>query len=322
MTSCATDGDATQNQSGGDWEPVTIDSALGSATIEEEPERIITLGQGSTETAIALGTIPVGMEEYTWGADETGYLPWIHDEVTERGEELPELITGATELDIEAIVELEPDLILAPWSGVTQEQYDLLSDIAPVVAYPEQPWTIEWEQQIEIIGKALGQESKAQELIDDIHGQFEAAREEAYEDITFSYIYNTGPGTLGVFYPDEQRVAMVEALGLRPDPVIDELRADYDAPGTQSALIGLENADMLKDSDLLFTFYMDEASREEIEAQDLYASMPAVQSDALVAAEDQSFVTASSMINPLTVPYVLEEYKPMIDEAIANLEQN
>lgn len=306
----------------GDWEPVTIDSALGTATIEEEPERIVTLGQGSTETAIALGTTPVGMEEYTWGADDTGYLPWIHEEVTERGDELPELITGATELDVEAMLELQPDLILAPWSGVTQEQYDLLSDIAPTVAYPEEPWTIEWDQQIEIIGEAMGQQDEAQGLIDDINTQFEQAKVEEYEGLTFSYIYNNGPGTLGVFYPDEQRVAMVSALGLTPDPVVEQLRDDYDAPGTQSALIGLENADQLSDSDLIFTFYMDDANRAETEAQELYASIPAVENGAVVAAEDQAFVTASSMINPLTVPWTLERYVPMIDEAIANVEQN
>lgn len=323
LSACSGGDESAENgQGGGDWEPVTIDSALGTATIEEEPERIVTLGQGSTETAIALGTTPVGMEEYTWGADETGYLPWIHEEVTERGDELPELFTGLTELDIEAILELEPDLILAPWSGVTQEQYDLLADIAPTVAYPEEPWTIEWDQQIEIIGEAMGQEDEAQGLIDDIHNQFDDARNEDYEDLTFSYIYNNGPGTLGVFYPDEQRVAMVSALGLTPDPVAEELRDDYDAPGTQSALIGLENADKLSDSDLIFTFYMDEANREETEAQDLYASIPAVENGAVVASEDQAFVTASSMINPLTVPYTLERYEPMIDEAIANVEQN
>ena len=322
--SACSGGDSSDDggEAGGDWDPVTIDSALGTATIEEEPERIVTLGQGSTETAIALGTTPVGMEEYTWGADDTGYLPWIHDEVTERGDELPELVTGGTELDVEGILELEPDLILAPWSGVTQEQYDLLSDIAPTVAYPEQPWTIEWEQQIEIIGEAMGQEDDAQGLITDINTQFDEARNEDYEDVTFSYVYNDGPGTLGVFYPEEQRVAMVSALGLTPDPVVDELRDEYDAPGTQSALIGLENADQLADSDLLFTFYMDEANREETEAQELYASIPAVENDAVVAAEDQAFVTASSMINPLTVPYTLERYAPMIDDAIANAQQN
>lgn len=321
LSACASTDTAPDETTDGDWDTVTIESALGTATIEEAPERIVTLGQGSTETAIALGTVPVGMEEYPWGSDDTGYLPWVYEEVTERGEELPEQFTGATELDIEAILELQPDLILAPWSGVTQEQYDLLADIAPTVAYPEQPWTIEWEQQIEIIGEAMGQSNDAQGLIDDINTQFEQAAVDDYEGLTFSYIYNTGPGTLGVFYPEEQRVAMVSAMGLTPDPVIDELRTEFDAPGTQSALIGLENADQLRDSDLIFTFYMDEANREETEAQPLYAGIPAVEQGAVVASADQPFVTASSLINPLTVPWTIERYQPLIDEAINNREQ-
>lgn len=324
LGACSTAADTeTGNDTGdSDWEPVSIDSALGTATIDEEPERIVTLGQGSTETAIALGTTPVGMEEYPWGSDETGYLPWVHEAVTERGDELPEQFTGATELDVESILELEPDLILAPWSGVTQEQYDLLSDIAPTVAYPEQPWTIEWEQQIEIIGEAMGREEQARELIGDINTQFAEATVPEYEGLTFSYIYNNGPGTLGVFYPEEQRAAMVSALGLTPDPVVDELRGEFDAPGTQSALIGLENADQLNDSDLIFTFYSDAANRRETEEQPLYGAIPAVEQGAVVASEDQPFVTASSLINPLTVPWVLERYRPMIDEAIANLDGN
>ncbi|QGU06531.1 putative siderophore-binding lipoprotein YfiY precursor [Corynebacterium occultum] len=307
---------------GDDWEPVSIDSALGTATIEQEPERIITLGQGSTETAIALGTVPVGMEEYPWGSDETGYMPWIHEAVTEEGAELPTQFSGATELDIEAIIELDPDLILAPWSGVTQEQYDLLSEIAPTVAYPEQPWTIEWEQQIELIAEAMGRQSEGRDLITRINTQLDEATVPEYEGLTFSYIYNSGPGTLGVFYPEEQRAAMVAAMGLTPDPVIGELRSQFDAPGTQSALIGLENADRLKDSDLIFTFYSDDANRAEIEAQPLYASIPAVARGSVIAAEDQPFVTASSMINPLTVPWVIERYQPMIDAAVAKLGEN
>src|SRR5699024_5299682 len=104
-----------------------------------------------------------------------------------------------------------------------------------------------------------------------------------YKDLTFSFVYNSGPGTLGVFYPTEQRVAMVSALGLTPDPVIDELKEDYDEPGTDSALIGLENADKLNDSDLLFTFYSDEENRKEVESQGLYANSPAVKAGAVVA---------------------------------------
>lgn len=296
--------------------PVTIKSALGDATISEKPERVVTLGQGSAETAIALGTVPVGIETYEWGADSTGYLPWVYEAVTKAGGTLPKQFTGGEELDIEAIAALDPDVILAPWSGVTQKQYDLLKDIAPTVAYPEKAWSTNWDQQIDIVSKALGQPDKAAELTGKIKQQLAdaAASRPGYKNVTFSYIYNTGPGTLGVFKPDEQRVSVVSSLGLKIDPVVDTFP---ETEGTDSAIIGLENADKLSASDIVFTFYTDDKSRKEIEAQPLYASIPAVKHGAVVASNDNPFVTASSMINPLTVPWSIERYLPLIDAAVA-----
>ncbi len=68
---CSNNDTATQSSSS-DFETVTIESALGNAVITEKPERIVTLGMGSAETVIALGTIPVGVEKYAWGSDDTG----------------------------------------------------------------------------------------------------------------------------------------------------------------------------------------------------------------------------------------------------------
>ncbi|MDI9903152.1 iron-siderophore ABC transporter substrate-binding protein [Rhodococcus sp. IEGM 1409] len=301
-----------------DFETVTIESALGNAVITEKPERIVTLGMGSAETVIALGTIPVGVEKYAWGSDDTGYLPWVHEAVTEQGGELPEQFIGGTDLNIEAIIALEPDLILAPWSGITQQQFDSLNAFAPTVAYAESPWTITWEEQINVIGKAMGESEKATAEIDKIKTKFaeSTAAHANYADVSFSFIYNTGPGTLGVFFAEEQRVAMVRALGLQVDPVVYTLT---ESEGTDSAVIGLENANLLDKSDLLFTFYSDPANRAEIEAQPAYQAIPAVARRTVIAPTEQPFVTGSSMINPLTVPWSLERYVPMIDEAIAKL---
>ena len=44
------------------------------------------------------------------------------------------------ELDVEAVIALEPDLILAPQSGLDQATFDQLSEFTDVVAYPEGPW--------------------------------------------------------------------------------------------------------------------------------------------------------------------------------------
>ncbi|PWH07303.1 iron ABC transporter substrate-binding protein [Brachybacterium endophyticum] len=300
--------------------PVTIKHALGSAVIEKKPTRIVTLGQGSTETCVALGTIPVGVEDYAWGADDSGQLPWVREAIEKKNGKLPKLIKGSTELDTEAILALAPDLILAPWSGVTKEQYEVLKDIAPTVAYEKEAWVITWKQQISTICTALGVPSKADELIQGIEDEFTDRKQAEWEDLTFSFIYNSGKGTLGVFYPDEQRVAMVSALGLKVDPIKDEI-SKYEVEGTDSASIGLENADMLDHSDLIFTFYSDQANRKEVESQPLYAKIPAAEAGALVAPTDQSFVTGSSMINPLTVPWALERYVPMIEKAVTKVQK-
>lgn len=319
LSACGSDGGG-DGDDGSAEETTEIEHALGTAEIEGQPERVVTLGQGSAETAIALGHTPVGIEEYAWGADDSGYLPWIHEAVDDSGDELPEQFTGGTEIDVEAILELDPDVILAPWSGITQEQYDTLSDIAPTVAYPEEPWTITWEEQITTVAEALGEDDRADELIQGIEDEFQEARHDDWEQYSFSFVYNDGPGTLGVFFPDEQRVAMVRELGLSVDPVVNEMD-EYEVAGTDSAMIGLENADMLDDSDLIFTFYADEENREEIEDQDLYSSIPAIERGSVVAPTDQSLVTASSIINPLTVPWVIERYEPMIEDAIEQLDE-
>lgn len=312
------DADATSG-GGNDAFPVSIKSSLGTAEITEKPKKVVTLGQGSTETSIALGTIPVGMEEYAWAADKTGYTPWVHEAVTDEGGKLPKFVGEGERLDMEKILELEPDVILAPWSGITQEQYDSLSDIAPTVAYPDQAWSIDWDEQIEIIGQALGQEDDAAELVEDLETQLadEAKKHPNWKNYTFSYIYTT-PDTLGVFKPTEQRADMVRKLGLTSDPAIDEMK---ETEGTDSAIIGYENADKLGGSDLIFTFYSDPKAKKQAMSNKLYASIPAIKAGAVVSSTDNSFVTASSMINPLTVPYALKTYPDMIDAAIAKAEK-
>ncbi|MEL4506293.1 ABC transporter substrate-binding protein [Luteococcus sp. H138] len=298
--------------------PVSIKHALGTATIEQAPSKVVTIGQGAAEAAIALGVFPAGTETYTWGADKDGHLPWVREAYEKAGKELPKTFEGGEQLDVEAIAALEPDLVLAPWSGLTQKQYDLLAEMCPVVAYEKTAWTTTWDAEIATVAKALGRPADGQKVIDELKKTLAdaAAEHPDWKGKTFSYIYTQGHGTLGVYLPTEQRVAMISSLGLTVDPAISSIKAK---DGSDWALIGLENADKISKSELIFTWYMDAATKKQVLSQKLYAAIPAIKRDSVVTSEDPQLVTAMSMINPLTVPWALPKISPLIDAAVKKL---
>jgi len=117
--------------------PITITHAYGETVIEEQPERVASVAWGNHEAMLALGVVPVIMEKATWGDDDgDGVLPWVEDKLTEMGVDTPPLYDPTAGIDFEAVSDADPDLILASYSGLTQEDYDTLSQIAPVGAYP------------------------------------------------------------------------------------------------------------------------------------------------------------------------------------------
>lgn len=118
--------------------PVTIEHAFGETTIDEQPTRVVAWGWGSADDAIALGVIPVAIPFQSFGGDEDGVLPWMAEAL--EGEEMPLVLPDSQEPPYEDIAAAAPDVILAAYSGITEEEYDLLSEIAPVVAYPGDAW--------------------------------------------------------------------------------------------------------------------------------------------------------------------------------------
>ena len=136
--------------------PVTIEHALGETTIEAEPTRVATLGWTDHDHALALGVVPVGATKITWGGNEAGSTDWFDAAIEEAGAEAPVRYDDADGAPIDEVAELAPDLILATNSGITEAEYDKLSKIAPVVAYPEAPWTTSWQDSLAMVGEALG----------------------------------------------------------------------------------------------------------------------------------------------------------------------
>ena len=196
------------------------------------------------------------------------------------------------------------------------EDFATLSEIAPTVAYPGDPWATAWDDQIDIIGKALGKSAEATDLIEDINTTLAdaAAANPEFADLSYAYVYAAVPGELSFYVAGDARVDVISGLGLTLDETVAETPV---TEGTFTSVVGLEQADLLDDVDVLFTWFNDEANQAEIEAQPLFAQIPAVKRGSYLPNVDNQLAMASGLVTPLTVPWALDKYIPMIKEAAA-----
>lgn len=200
--------------------PVTIAHALGETTIDAKPERVVTWGWSAQDVVLDLGITPVGMPFFAYGGGEDGILPWTEAAITERGLEMPTVFPNTPEAPLEAIAALTPDVIIAPYSGITAEEYELLSAIAPVVAYPDKPWFIRWQDVVTLTGQALGGSEKAATLIADTEA-FLAEQAAPFTDIpgtVFANIVNRNDGQVSVRMEGDPRVQLFADIGMVPAP--------------------------------------------------------------------------------------------------------
>ena len=140
--------------------PVTVTDARGrDITLEAAPERIVSLAPSNTEIVCALGAcdLLVGVTDFD---DYPAEVADVQDVVI------------AAQVDVELVVEAEPDLILAAGNELTPtaviEQLDDLG-LPVLVLYPE---TLdEVMDDIRTVGRVLGREPEAATLTEDMEGR-------------------------------------------------------------------------------------------------------------------------------------------------------
>src|SRR5215203_3361497 len=173
LAACSSSAADEQAEGGsGDFTPVTIEHALGTTTLESKPERIATVQWANHEVPLALGVVPVGMAAANFGDDDgDGLLPWVAERLEELDAETPVLFDETDGIDFEAVADTDPDVILASYSGLTQEEYDTLSDIAPTIAYPEVAWGTSMNDMIRMSSAALGLSAEGDALIEELDAE-------------------------------------------------------------------------------------------------------------------------------------------------------
>ena len=315
LSACATGDPGTPADPGASGGGALIEHAFGETTVPEDPQRVVTLGWGATDAAIALGVVPVGIEAQAYGGNEQGVQPWVEEALDELGAETPTVIPSSTEEPAyEDIAALEPDLILAPYSGITEDQYELLSDLAPTVAYPEAPWTTPWRDTIEIVGTALGKEDEATDVLNEIDERIAAAAAEhpEFDGLTVAAVWDVA-GTFYVYKPEDARVEFLFELGFQNAPAVDEL-ANGDSTFTYS--LSYEELDKL-DSDVLVAFADTQTDAQTFLAQPYAATIPAVKTGAVASVTGTQLIAAVSPPTALSLTWGLDDYVAALAEAAA-----
>ncbi|MCM3765841.1 ABC transporter substrate-binding protein [Neobacillus niacini] len=134
----------------------TVEHAMGSTTIKGTPKRVVILTNEGTEALLAMGVKPVGAVQ-SWLGD-----PWY--EHISKDMEGVEVVGTESEVNVEKIVTLKPDLIIG--NKMRQEAvYNQLSAIAPTVF--AETLRGDWKENFKLYGKALNLEEKGNQVLAD-----------------------------------------------------------------------------------------------------------------------------------------------------------
>ncbi|QOS79980.1 ABC transporter substrate-binding protein [Paenibacillus sp. JNUCC31] len=146
----------TESQMNKDNETRTVSTVKGDVVVPANPKRVVVLYlQGDV---VALGIKPVATSEVFAGAAYKGELEGVNS------------LGAWFEPNPEAVINLDPDLIIAP----SEETYTLLKDIAPTVYIPYEKMTT--EERLQSIASIFGKEQEAETLITNLNNKVEESK--------------------------------------------------------------------------------------------------------------------------------------------------
>lgn len=288
--------------------PLTIEHKYGKSTIESEPKRVVTLGLSDQDTALALGVKPVGVvdwfKERPYGKWEWSKQAW--------GSTKPAIVGERDEYNQEKIAELAPDVIIAQYSGMKQEQYETLSKIAPVVAQPKghEDYQAPWQDMTRVIGKALGKDAETEKLISDIDQRFAKVREEHadWKGKTVAVGEPYEPGKFSAFSPKDPKVIFLTEMGFTTT------KGYQDALGKQNVGdFSFERFDVMEADR---TVWLGPAEAEDLMKADKLYQKTKVRSedrDLFLPYEQPDIGAALSFNTVLSIPYAIDEVVPKLE---------
>ncbi|MPZ83291.1 MAG: ABC transporter substrate-binding protein [Actinophytocola sp.] len=291
--------------------PLSVEHKYGTTEIPKEPKRVVTLGLSDQDAVLALGVKPVGAVD--WFKERPyGLWPWTKDLW---GADTPEIVGERDDFSFEKILNLHPDLILALYSGMTKDQYDELTKIAPTVGQPKDfaDYGAPWQDMTRLAGEALGKPDEVEKLITDVDDRFAKVRADHpdWKGKTVAVVDPYQPGQYAVFQKTDPKAVFMTEMGFTVPDEINEAAGDNNA-----AEISTERADMI-DQDLVLFLTADPAAEARVKADPVYQGLAAARENrAMFVPYAQPPIGAALSFNTvLSIPYALDEFVPLLDKS-------
>lgn len=287
--------------------PLTIEHKFGTTVIPERPERVASVDYNGADNLLALGIQPVAIR-YWYGDHPRAVWPWAEPLL----EGAPEILRG--DLNFEQIAATDPDVIIAISSGITAEEHDKLSLIAPTVAVPQGvgDYALDWDRQALIAGRVVGREAEAEAEVAAIRDRL-ADVAEAHPDWqgkTASVAFTWEADSPGAYTSEDIRPQILSRMGFETPAEVDAL-----ATGDDAFAIRMSPEDMSPiDGDLIVWVTTDDAYANVL---DLPARpfLEAVQEGREVFTNTE-LGSAFSHGSMLSLPYAIDRLVPMIETAL------
>ncbi|WP_237197099.1 ABC transporter substrate-binding protein [Rothia nasimurium] len=312
LAACTTGSNDTSSSStsaAASGESYTVKHAFGETTFSAVPQKIAVVNfWKNPDVLLALGVVPAGTPVVTYGANAKGSTDWFDAKLAELGGTAPVTYDETDGPDYEALATLAPDAIFSVYGDMTQEVYDKLTAIAPVVAAPEGvgAYAASWEDVVNQAAAMLQKTDEGAALIEATQKTIDDAASQ-YSNLagkTFvAGMFDLEAQSLSAYVASDSRSLFLTSLGMELAPYIEQNATEADA------FFMTISGEVLPEvqSDVVWAWGTSDSDEEAIKSNTLFSQMPAVANGGLVVETDATISLALSAASPLSLDWAINQ---------------
>ncbi|MGE9212444.1 ABC transporter substrate-binding protein [Exiguobacterium aurantiacum] len=282
LAACGGSEETSDSNELAETETRTVKHAMGTAEVPVEPKRVVVLTNEGTEALIALGVKQIGAVK-SWNGDP--WYPHIESEMTDVTE-----VGTESEVNLEAIAKLEPDLIIG--TKLRQENiYDKLNAIAPTVM--SETLKGDWQENFALYANALNLEDKGNDVLADYEQHVEDTKAELGDAVNKELsVVRFLPGASRIYFTDSFSGVILGDVGIKRPASQD--RTEFAEEITMERIPEMDG-----DHIVYFTYGGADGSKtaEEWQSNQLWKDLDAVKAGEVTEVSDDTWNTSGGVLS-------------------------